>query len=86
MKWLILAICAEIAVLLCLIYAFDGALHSWQSARLTWDHAAVSVVYSFVRVEFSRKRLARPSASLSQLPTAVDARQSLQQPARIVVP
>ena len=64
MKWLILAICAEIGVLLCLIYAFDGALHSWQSARLTWDHAAVSIVYAYVRVEFSRKRLARPSTAL----------------------
>ena len=42
MKWLILAIFAEVSVLLCLIYAFDGALHSWSSARLTWDHAAVA--------------------------------------------
>jgi len=64
MKWLILAIFAEVAVLLCLIYTFDGALHSWQSARLTWDHAAVSIVYAYVRVEFSRKRLARPSTML----------------------
>jgi hypothetical protein len=61
MKWLILAIGAEISVLLCLIYTFDGALHSWQSARLTWDHVAVSIVYALVRVEFSRKRLARQS-------------------------
>ena len=70
MKWLVLAICAEISVLLCLIYTFDGALHSWQSARLTWDHLAVSIVYAYVRVEFSRKRLAR---------------QSPQQPARVLV-
>ena len=28
MKWLILAIFAEVSVLLCLIFAFDGALHS----------------------------------------------------------
>ena len=59
MKWLILAIAAEIGVLLCLIYMFDGALHSWQSARLTWDHFAVSIIYAYVRVEFSRRRLAR---------------------------
>ena len=62
MKWLILAIFAEVAVLLCLIYTFDGALHSWSSARLTWDHVAVSIVYAYVRVEFSRKRLARTSS------------------------
>ena len=87
MKWLILAICAEIGVLLCLIYAFDGALHSWQSARLTWDHAAVSIAYACVRIEFSRKRLARSATSFRPLPNAVDARQSLQQqPARVVVP
>jgi hypothetical protein len=59
MKWLILAICAEVGVLLCLIFSFDGALHSMQSARLTWDHAAVAMVYAYVRVEFSRKRMAR---------------------------
>jgi hypothetical protein len=59
MKWLLLAIFAEVSVLLCLIYTFDGALHSWSSARLTWDHAAVSAVYAYVRIEFSRKRLAR---------------------------
>jgi hypothetical protein len=57
MKWLILAIAAEISVLLCLIYIFDGALHSWQSARLTWDHFAVAGIYTIVRVEFSRRRL-----------------------------
>jgi hypothetical protein len=69
MKYLILAICAEVSVLLCLIYMFDGALHSWQSARLTWDHAAVSIVYAYVRVEFSRKRLARQP--LQQQPARV---------------
>ena len=57
MKWMILAICAEVSVLLCLIYTFDGALHSWSSARLTWDHVAVAVVYTYVRSEFSRKRM-----------------------------
>ena len=62
MKWLILAIFAEVSVLLCLIYTFDGALHSWSSARLTWDHAAVITVYTYVRVEFSRKRIARQAA------------------------
>ena len=61
MKWLILAILAEVGVLLCLIFTFDGALHSLQSARLTWDHAAVAIVYGYVRVEFSRKRIARQS-------------------------
>jgi hypothetical protein len=59
MKLLILAICAEISVLLCLIFAFDGALHSMQSARLTWDHAAVSVLYAAARVNFSWRRLTR---------------------------
>ena len=59
MKLLILAICAEVSVLLCLIYTFDGALHSWSSARLTWDHAAVSVVYGYVRIEFSRRRMGK---------------------------
>ena len=59
MKWLLLAIFAEASVLLCLIYTFDGALHSWQSARLTWDHAAVAIAYSYARMEFSRRRLAR---------------------------
>ena len=66
MKMLILAILAEVSVLLCLIYTFDGALHSWSSARLTWDHAAVSTVYAYVRVEFSRKRMGKPS--LARLP------------------
>jgi len=64
MKWLILAIFAEVSVLLCLIYTFDGALHSLQSARFTWDHAAVAVVYAYVRVEFSRKRLRVRSSPL----------------------
>jgi hypothetical protein len=59
MKWLIFAIVAEISVLLCLIFAFDGALHSWSSARLTWDHAAVSLIYAAARVHFSWRRVAR---------------------------
>ena len=57
MKWLIPAIFAEVSVLLCLIFAFDGALHSAASARLTWDHAAVSVLYAAARVHFSWRRL-----------------------------
>ena len=66
MKWLILAISAEVSVLLCLIFSFDGALHSLQSARFTWDHVAVAVIYSYVRVEFSRRRLGKPA--LARLP------------------
>lgn len=66
MKWLLLAILAEISVLLCLIFSFDGALHSWSSARLTWDHVAVAIVYAYVRVEFSRRRLGKPA--LARLP------------------
>jgi hypothetical protein len=69
MKLLILAICAEISVLLCLIFAFDGALHSWQSARLTWDHAAVSVLYAVARVNFSYRRLTR-QAAVAQVPAS----------------
>ena len=61
MRWMVLAIFAEVSVLLCLIYTFDGALHSWSSARLTWDHAAVVVVYTYVRTEFSRKRMGKPT-------------------------
>jgi hypothetical protein len=61
MKWLILAIFAEVGVLLCLIFTFDGALHSLQSARITWDHAAVAAVYAYARVEFSRKRMGKPT-------------------------
>ena len=61
MKWLLLAIFAEVSVLLCLIFSFDGALHSLQSARLTWDHAAVAIVYTFVRTEFSRRRRVFPT-------------------------
>lgn len=63
MKWLILAIFAEVSVLLCLIFAFDGALHSWSSARITWDHAAVSMLYAAARVHFSRRRIARHMAT-----------------------
>jgi hypothetical protein len=64
MKWLILAIFAEASVLLCLIYTFDGALHAWESARLTWDHFAVAVVYAYSRVEFSRRRIKVRSGEL----------------------
>lgn len=56
MKWMLFAICAEISVLLCLIFAFDGALHSLQSARLTWDHFAVAGLYAAARTEFRRRR------------------------------
>lgn len=59
MKWLILAIIAEVSVLLCLIFAFDGALHSLNSARLTWDHLAVSMLYAAARISFSRRWIAR---------------------------
>jgi hypothetical protein len=68
MKWLILAICAEVSVLLCLIFAFDGALHSLSSARLTWDHVAVSVFYAAARVNFSWRRLTRQQADLARVP------------------
>ena len=68
MKWLILAIWAEVSVLLCLIFTFDGALHSLQSARLTWDHAAVAMTYVYVRAEFSRKRIARQSSQPARIP------------------
>jgi hypothetical protein len=61
MKWMIFAILAELGVLLCLIFAFDGALHSVQTMRPTWDHAAVFVIYGIVRVGFSRMRSARPA-------------------------
>ena len=56
MKWLILAIFAEVSVLSCLIYTFDGALHSWASARLTWDHFAVAGLYTVARMRFGRRR------------------------------
>jgi hypothetical protein len=67
MTWLIFAIFAEISVLLCLIFAFDGALHSWSSARLTWDHAAVSMLYAAARIHFSWRRIARATAPLPAL-------------------
>lgn len=63
MKWMIVAIAAELGVLLCLIFGFDGALHSVQTMRPTWDHAAVFVIYGMVRVGFSRVRAARPSTA-----------------------
>lgn len=56
MKWLIPAIFAEVSVLLCLIYMFDGALHSWASARLTWDHFVVAGLYAVARIWFGRRR------------------------------
>ena len=60
MKWLILAILAEIGVLVSLIIAFDGAMHSLATARLTWDHAVVFVIYTTARASFSWKRIAQP--------------------------
>lgn len=66
MQWLLLAICAEVGVLLCLIFSFDDALHSLQSARLTWDHAAVAIVYAYVRTEFSRRRRGVPTGNASR--------------------
>jgi hypothetical protein len=66
MKWLILAIFAEVSVLVCLIYTFDGALHQWSTARLTWDHAAVALIYTYVRSGFSRRRRYVPSRSASR--------------------
>jgi len=59
MKWLVLAILAEFGVLVCLIVAFDDALHSLTSARVTWDHLAVAVGYSLARLHFSWRRSAR---------------------------
>lgn len=66
MKWMIFAILAELGVLLCLIFAFDGALHSLQTMRATWDHAAVFVIYAMVRAGFSRLRTASAPAVLSR--------------------
>jgi hypothetical protein len=68
MKWLILAICAEVGVLLCLIFSFDDALHSMQSARLTWDHGAVAITYVYLRAAFSKKRIARQSSQPARVP------------------
>jgi hypothetical protein len=62
MKWMFFAIFAEVSVLLCLIFAFDGALHSLATARMTWDHVAVAMVYGLVRVTFSKKRIARQAS------------------------
>jgi hypothetical protein len=73
MKWLILAIVAEVSVLLCLIFAFDGALHSWSSARMTWDHAAVSMLYVVARVNFSWRRSGRPAVPA---PVAIEYRRA----------
>ncbi|MDP2320900.1 MAG: hypothetical protein Q8O42_16355 [Acidobacteriota bacterium] len=60
MKWMFFVIAAELSVLLCLIFAFDEALHSVASMRATWDHAAVFVLYAIGRVGFSKMRSARP--------------------------
>jgi len=60
MKWLILALCAEVSVLACLIFAFDGAMQQAATRRLTWDHAAVLVIYATVRTAHSWRRTARP--------------------------
>lgn len=60
MKWWILALAAEVSVLVCLIFAFDGALHSLRTMKPTWDHAAVFVIYTVVRAAYSRMRTARP--------------------------
>jgi hypothetical protein len=65
MKWLILAIVAEACVLLCLIFAFDGAWHSLRTLRVTWDHAAVLALYVPIRAAFSWKRVSR-QAGLGQ--------------------
>lgn len=66
MKWVFFAVLAELAVLLCLIFAFDSALHSLQTMRATWDHAAVFVIYAIVRVGYSRMRTAAVPSVLSR--------------------
>lgn len=58
MKWLFFALVAEVGVLLCLIVAFDEALHSLATARLTWDHVAVALAYAAARWSFPRWRTA----------------------------
>ena len=68
MKWLILAIGAEAGVLVCLIFAFDGAMQQAATRRLTWDHAAVFVIYAAVRTAYSWKRIARRSAAAQSSP------------------
>ena len=68
MKWLILALCAEVGVLVCLIFAFDGAMQQAASRRLTWDHAAVFVIYAGVRTAYSWKRIARRSPAAQSSP------------------
>jgi len=57
MKWMIFAGIAELSVVLCLIFAFDDALHSVETMRPTWDHAAVVVIYAAVRAGYSRMRV-----------------------------
>ena len=60
MKWLILALGAEVGVLVCLIFAFDDAMQQAATRRLTWDHAAVLVIYATARTAYSWRRIARP--------------------------
>jgi len=66
MKWMFFVIAAELSVLLCLIFAFDEALHSVASMRATWDHAAVFVIYALARIGFSRMRTASALPVLSR--------------------
>lgn len=68
MKWLILALCAEVGVLVCLIFAFDGAMQQAATRRLTWDHAAVLVIYAVARSAYSWKRIARRAAAAQSSP------------------
>ena len=68
MKWLILALCAEVGVLVCLVFAFDGAMQQAASRRLTWDHAAVFVIYAAVRTAYSWNRIARRSLAAQSSP------------------
>ena len=63
MKWLILAIFAEISVLLCLIFTFDGALHSLASARLFQNLEKAEK-----NLEAAEKRLAQHIASSAAEP------------------
>ncbi len=66
MKWMFFMMAAELSVLLCLIFVFDEALHSVESMRATWDHAAVFVLYALGRTGFSRMRTASAPVFLSR--------------------
>jgi len=68
MKWLILALCAEVGVLVCLIFAFDGAMQQAATRQLEWDHAAVCVIYAAARFAYSWKRIARRSLAAQSSP------------------